>query len=288
MPVLGFSHGRCSSKPKDLHIRKISFSGCSLSSGSSFSSSPANSIAYACSSSSSSTSLLPPSTSCSSRPPLEGHADPLAQHPTYSPPPRLHHRPLLDAAMFLGGADDDDVFHSRRPVDKELPRLPSSSVSDVDVSENRRPDEARDYFSVPLPTRPQFPPSRWSDSTIASMDLSDLASDSDLDDSDHVDQSVDSDSSDDVEEPLDSEVEDTIHVHHDASDAEDRHYHFQQPLDGHCSMPNFSYKRATALPKRPPIKTLDSLDEFVKRGGWKRRGIIFHNEEMTDSADLHL
>lgn len=267
MPVLGFSHGRCSAKPKDLHIRKVSFSGSSLSSGSSFTSSSSNSIAYACSSASSQSSL---SMASPTRPPLDGHVDPLAQHPTYCPPPRLHERPLLDTGLFLGGAEEDDVSR----LDKELPSLPCYV------------DEPRQYSSA----RPQFPCSRWSDSTIASVDLSDcdsVVSGSYCGSFNSYDiGSVDSDSSDDVDEPLDpvsDDVEDPIHLDHDV-----HHYHFQQSLAGHHSMPNFSYKRDTALPKRPPIKTLDSLDEFVKRGGWKRRGIIFHNEEMTDSVHLDL
>jgi hypothetical protein len=40
---------------------------------------------------------------------------------------------------------------------------------------------------------------------------------------------------------------------------------------------NFSYKRAT-VPKRPPMKTMDSIENFIKRGGWKRRGIVFHQD----------
>jgi hypothetical protein len=40
---------------------------------------------------------------------------------------------------------------------------------------------------------------------------------------------------------------------------------------------NFSHKRNT-VPKRPPAKAADSIDNFIKRGGWKRRGIVFQRD----------
>ncbi|RDA95346.1 hypothetical protein CP533_3441 [Ophiocordyceps camponoti-saundersi (nom. inval.)] len=272
MPVLGFSNGRCSSKPKELYIRKVSLSGCSLSSGKSSSSSfdsstsSTNSFVYACSSSSSSSSLSNGCSSRSMRSPLERHVDPLAQHPTYTPPPRLHDRRLLDTTpmtttLYLGGGAGG--------VDEEEKDLSTVSVEPVD------------YFSVPMrPTPQQFPRSRWSDSTIASLDLPESESDSD----------GGSETSEEVEELLEEEEESdsnndvSVHVHDDES-----HYQFQHMLEGHHrSMPNFSYKRETSLDKRPQVKTLDSLDEFVKRGGWKRRGVIFHSEEVNEVLDMDL
>ncbi|RDA89282.1 hypothetical protein CP532_0564 [Ophiocordyceps camponoti-leonardi (nom. inval.)] len=272
MPVLGFSHGRCSSKPKDLAIRKVSLSGCSLSSGTSSSSSfdsstsSANSFTYACSSASSSSSL---SVGCSSRrserSPLDRHVDPLAQHPTYTPPPRLHDRRLLDTtvnstttSLYLGGGGGGCVEEEK-------------DLSTVNV-------EPVDYFSVPMRSAlQQFPRSRWSDSTIASVDLPESECDSD----------GGSETSEEVEELLDEEDEsdsnNDVSIHDD-----DSHDQFQHLLEGHRSMPNFSYKRETSLDKRPPIKTLDSLDEFVKRGGWKRRGIIFRSEEVNDALEMNL
>jgi hypothetical protein len=32
-------------------------------------------------------------------------------------------------------------------------------------------------------------------------------------------------------------------------------------------------------PRRPRMKTIDSVEDFVKRGGWKRRGIVFQQGE---------
>ncbi|RCI12910.1 hypothetical protein L249_0767 [Ophiocordyceps polyrhachis-furcata BCC 54312] len=245
MPVLGFSHGRCSSKPKELAIRKVSLSGCSLSSSSSSfdsTSSSANSFAYACSSASSSSSLSVGCRRCE-RSPLERHVDPLAQHPTYAPPPRLHDRRLLDTTtLYLGVEEEKDIS--------------TVSVDYLSVSTRQQQQQ-------------QFPRSRWSDSTIASVDVPESESESD----------GGSETSEEIEELEDesdsNNNDDSIHVHDEDDDLP----------EGHRSMPNFSYKRETSLDKRPPIKTLDSLDEFVKRGGWKRRGVIFHSEEVTDALD---
>jgi hypothetical protein len=46
---------------------------------------------------------------------------------------------------------------------------------------------------------------------------------------------------------------------------------------------NFSYKRAVSTPaaiQRPIMRKLNSIEDFVKRGGWKRRGIVFRQEEV--------
>jgi hypothetical protein len=48
--------------------------------------------------------------------------------------------------------------------------------------------------------------------------------------------------------------------------------------------PNFSYKRTTVI-KRPPMKAMDSVENIIKRGGWKRRGIVFQRESMTATDD---
>jgi hypothetical protein len=48
---------------------------------------------------------------------------------------------------------------------------------------------------------------------------------------------------------------------------------------------NFSYKRNT-VPKRPQMKTMDSFENFIKRGGWKRRGIVFEQDDRQSSESL--
>lgn len=248
MHVLGhsFSQRRKSPKPRDLHIRKVSFSGCSLSSGGSLSSSSSSSSSAA----STSTTRAP----LSSR--TTASFDPLSLHPTFQPPPRLHDRPLLSperrqfeaAATFFDDDDesDDGYFAGAGEYGcqgkEELP--PHASPMDHTGHDRTEP---QDYFFQQITKRPQLPRSRWSESTVHTLEQLTPAA------------SVMSPDGDD--------------------DGDDGGYPFQQP--SHSSMPNFSYKRATALPKRPPMKTLDSLDEFIKRGGWKRRGIVFHEEDMS-------
>ncbi|KJZ74863.1 hypothetical protein HIM_05772 [Hirsutella minnesotensis 3608] len=290
----GFSQRRkTSSKPRDIHIRKVSVSGSSLSSGSSVSSTM--------SAASSTSSISPPCSASISRASTSRSAycrsvaagpDPLGSNPTFPqpiPPPRLCDRPLLHspeqqhhfeepATFFI----EDDVQETPEPEDyfgdysynasEKTPAVDIylSALSDDDADET----ETDDYFGIQVvETRPVLR-SRWSDSTIASVES--------------IMSQGDTESLADTEDDL-SEVHDDNHVVEvvDSSDAEDSHGEQQQsmakPLAGHQSMPNFSYKRDT-MPRRPPIKTLDSLDDFIKRGGWKRRGIIFHNEDIDPNA----
>ncbi|EQL01736.1 hypothetical protein OCS_02546 [Ophiocordyceps sinensis CO18] len=277
MHVLGhsFSQRRKTCKPRDLHIRKISFSGSSLSSGSSLASSfmSSSSTSAPSTAASSSTSLSPPNSAStvrgprSSRPPAG--LDPLALHPTSPPPmppPRLCDRPLLSSPE-QRRFDESTTFFLEDDEESII-----EAVSPVAEAKTMEPD---DYFGIQFTKRPALPRSRWSESTVATVD----SIPSDLDDEDTVHGSEDDD-----ETPGDE-------VDQDAIDDLIGHYHYQptKPLDSHQSMPNFSHKR-DATPKRPPIKTLDSLEDFIKRGGWKRRGIVFHQEEVdSDSEDvIHL
>ncbi|KAM4063833.1 hypothetical protein HRG_006935 [Hirsutella rhossiliensis] len=277
MHVLGhsFSQRRKTCKPRDLHIRKISFSGSSLSSGSSFSSSmsaasmSSSSIsAPSTAASSSSSSLSPPNSASTARGPRSSRSaaglDPLALHPTFQPPPRLCDRPLLSSpeprrfdestTFFL----DDDEESIIDPCGSYVRH--DEAVSPVVEAKMMEPD---DYFGVQFTRRPAMPRSRWSESTVATVE-----STTPSDDDDTVHGSEEDDADRDV-------VDDVI-----------GHYYYQptKPLDGHQSMPNFSHKRDT-IPKRPPIKTLDSLEDFIKRGGWKRRGIVFHQEDVDSGGD---
>ncbi|GKT96262.1 hypothetical protein Ct61P_14112 [Colletotrichum tofieldiae] len=45
---------------------------------------------------------------------------------------------------------------------------------------------------------------------------------------------------------------------------------------------------AAAVPgmPAPPMKSLDSVEDFIKRGGWKRRGIVFEQEGSRSSNTL--
>lgn len=260
MHVLGnighsFSQRRKTHKPKDLHIRKVSFSGSSLSSSPSTSST--------CSTSSASTARA----LSSARTPTTGSTSPgfgpLSAHPTFHPPPRLHDRPLISperwcahapaSTFFDDSTDDEDLdggdytvvgkaraLHFSHPTETTLlPPSPPSEHDDAPVV-----GDAQDYFTLQLASsrRPPMPRSRWSDSTIQTLDLDldrDLSSVDDLD----LDETPGSDA------PV--------------------------PLD----VPNFSHKRSVSAPKRPPMRSLDSLEDLMKRSGWKRRGVVFNETE---------
>jgi hypothetical protein len=240
MHVLGsFSQKRkCTTRPRDLHIRKVSFSGSSLSSGS-------------FSSSSSAATLTP--RNCS-----PGRAvDPLNLHPTFQAPARLNERPLIqntesprwqEAVSFFDDDDTEDEDESDElPEDEsdyddfglkggltcrhqpEMALLPHASPLD-----HADQHESSDFFLTQLNKRPPMPRSRWSESTIQTM-----------------------------ESLTPSCTNGTV----DAADV----------------VPNFSYKRNT-VPRRPTMKSGDSVENFVKRGGWKRRGIVFHNDEMSEEG----
>jgi hypothetical protein len=240
MHVLGHSFSqkrKCTKRPRDLHIRKVSFSGSTISSGSSMSSG-------------SSTATFTPRTYSPSR-----IANPLSLHPTFHAPARLNERPLIrtespqwkEAISFFDDDDteEDDKFDDlveddeddlydvkpqgltcRHQPDMKLP--PHASPLDHTTHDGH---DSSDYFMLQLTKRPSLPRSRWSESTIQTLDSLTPSCASGTSAADEV-------------------------------------------------VPNFSYKRNT-VPKRPAMKTGSSVDDFVKRGGWKRRGIIFHNEEMN-------
>jgi hypothetical protein len=254
MHVLGtighsFSQRRKTPKPKDLHIRKVSFSGSSLSSG--------------CSLSSSSSSTA---STCTARGPLSARTttsfDPLNSHPTFQPPPRLHERPLISperpryqpASTFFDDSTDEEFddeqsldegyvvgkaqeLHLSHSQPREMILPPHTSPMDHSSSPN-------DYFTLAMARRPAMAPrSRWSESTIQTLDL-----DLDLGDVSLADDDYDQAATPDTEADV--------------------------PLE----IPNFSHKR-NVTPKRAPMRSLDSLDDLIKKSGWKRRGVVFNGEE---------
>lgn len=113
---------------------------------------------------------------------------------------------------------------------------PHSSPMDHSIESS----EPQDYFMIQLAKRPPMPRSRWSESTIQTLDQADL-------------------SADDYDETPDSEAD--------------------LPLE----IPNFSHKR-NVTPKRPPMRSLDSLEDFMKQGGWKRKGVVFNENEAEEDA----
>lgn len=103
-----------------------------------------------------------------------------------------------------------------------------------------------------------MPCSRWSDSTIQTLDfVDDIAPDETLLDEDEDEEQEEEDEKE--EQPKKEEL---------CMDA---------------PMPNFSRKRITA-PSRPPLRSLDSLDDFMKKSGWKRRGVIFDRSEARQHS----
>ncbi|KAG5931861.1 hypothetical protein E4U60_005728 [Claviceps pazoutovae] len=274
----GFGQRRKNSSPKNLNIRKISLP-CLSTSGSSFSSS-------------SSTMSAPELSSARSRTGSHGFG-PLSLHPTFhqqqqqqqQPPPRLHDRPLIsprqkdqyeppsffhdddsaesaeeegfDDRQTVIGDDEEYTFcraqvlhfsHCPQPKEMILSSSPRTSAVYHDTLVDG--SESRDYYMRQLAKRPAMPCSRWSDSTIQTLDfVDDIAPDEILPDGDE-------------EQEEEEEKEEVC-------------------MD--VPMPNFSRKRITA-PSRPPLRSLDSLDDFIKKGGWKRRGVIFDRSEARQHS----
>ncbi|KAK3186790.1 hypothetical protein K4F52_004536 [Lecanicillium sp. MT-2017a] len=264
----GFSQRRKSpNKPRDLHIRKISFSGCSLSSGCSWTSDESSF------SSSASTERICHSRSGSGA--SGASFDPLRLHPVSQPPPRLHERPFIvsptstrhyshgttfydDGVSEVGSAyqgysmsvfdyddsdtevDDEDDGPGQPPAVMELP--PLASPMDHDTNDK---EEAQDYFFLTLAKRPPMPRSHWSESTIQTLGQ--------------------------LTPAVSSATTPRGPVAEDAAVEQAR-----------MMLPNFSYKRAT-VPKRPQIKPMDSVEQLVKRGGWKRRAVLLDGQEADDA-----
>ncbi|KAH7238664.1 hypothetical protein BKA59DRAFT_514948 [Fusarium tricinctum] len=251
----GFGQRRKSTRrPRDLHIRKVSFSGSSLSSG--------------CSLSSSSSSTISASSTPAARTPIAGRleVDPLASHPAFHAPPRLYERPFIHMdesepvfyATDNAVVDEEDYVEqdvaAQQPTEMALP--PHVSPADIADEEGSEP---RDYFFATLTKRPPMPKSRWSESTIQSIQTFE-----DDEDDSEVTQSEDEDEND------------------TASVLEmrrlSRHASSLQPVSI-----NTTYTTRPGLaPKRPPMRSLDSVDNFIRRGGWKRRGIVFHKEDLDN------
>ncbi|KAF4499221.1 hypothetical protein FAGAP_4597 [Fusarium agapanthi] len=252
----GFGQRRKSSRrPRDLHIRKVSFSGSSLSSGCSLSSSSSSTISAV-----STPSLQTPT---ASRPEI----DPLASHPAFHAPPRLYERPFIrmdDAEPVFYGADnavideedyvEQDVA-AQQPTEMALP----PHVSPMDAADEEG-NEPRDYFFATLSKRPPMPKSRWSESTIQSIQTFE-----DEEDDSEVTQSEDSE-----DETDDASVLEMRRL--------SRHASALKPVSI-----NTTYTARPGLaPKRPPMRSLDSVDNFIRRGGWKRRGIVFHKDDLDN------
>ncbi|KOS20889.1 hypothetical protein ESCO_004049 [Escovopsis weberi] len=226
-------------KSRDLHIRKISFSGSSVSSGS-FSSTSSCSTARGDDSSSL-------------------NFDPLALHPTFHAPPRLHNRPFIpldgrryqDVSAFCDDSEDDHsdvdshpslLHHNQRR--RRYHTQAASTASDEEDRMGMMPSAAAAaaqeescFFAMHLAPRPQLPPSRWSESTIATMQTFD-----------------------EFGAPTSASM---------------------LSVAGGPAACAGEGAAETTRTQRPGMKHMDTFEHFVKRGGWKRRGIVFHSEDMA-------
>ncbi|KAH6605308.1 hypothetical protein Trco_007015 [Trichoderma cornu-damae] len=254
MPIFSGLGQRRGSKPRDLHIRKISFSGCSLSSDSDRS--------FSSDSSTSTIRAHTPRLASSSG--TAASFDAFSIHSAFQPPKRLHDRPFIltdrqhyePAATFYDSEDAEgsDLEGSERDFDGEDEDLPQfimelPHASPVSHHDYDAADEPQDYFFMHVRNRkrPSLPQSRWSDSTIASTVSS-------LDDLTPVTS---------MSEPASSSA---------MADAE------EAGAAGESTPGRLA--AITTVPKRPTFKAVDSFEEYVRRGGWKRRGIVFNREDM--------
>ncbi|KAL7800152.1 hypothetical protein V8C37DRAFT_7500 [Trichoderma ceciliae] len=254
MPIFSGLGQRRGSKPRELHIRKISFSGCSLSS--------ASDRSFSSDSSTSTIREHTPGLASSSG--TAASFDAFSIHSAFQPPRRLQDRPFIltdrqhyeSAPTFYDSedAESSDLEASERDFDGEdddqpqfIMEMPHASpVSHHDYGTG---DEPQDYFfrHIQNRQRPSLPQSRWSDSTIASTigSVDDLTPVTSMSDPASSNAMADAEEAETAGEPTPS-----------------------------------SFTSSTAAPKRPTFKTVDSFEDFVKRGGWKRRGIVFNREDM--------
>ncbi|ATY59620.1 hypothetical protein CCM_05243 [Cordyceps militaris CM01] len=250
----GFSSRRKTPKPRDLHIRKISFSGCSLSSGCSIDSASSTSTARG------------PSHHRSGS---DASIDPLRLHPIAQPPPRLHERAYItsprrrpdesprtffhgrDTDSSSGGGsggeygvsvfeyddsdtelDDDDETVFEQVHTNSMPPMTSPLDHDADESDDE------DYFFMQLAKRPRLPRSHWSESTIQTL------------------------------------AQLTPATSNRATPVE----RLEDPIEqARMMLPNFSYKHST-VPARPRMRAMDSVEHLVKLGGWKRKAVVLDKE----------
>ncbi|OAA54934.1 hypothetical protein ISF_08205 [Cordyceps fumosorosea ARSEF 2679] len=258
----GFSSRRKTPKPRDLHIRKVSFSGCSLSSGCSIDSS-----------SSTSTTRGP----SHHRSDSNSSYDPLRLHPVVQPPPRLHERAYIasprrrpedsprtlcnDRAPGSAGqwsaygvsvfeyddsdteVDEDDETPALEPVhSNSMPPM----TSPLDIEDDESDDE--DYFFMRLAKRPQLPRSHWSESTIQTLAQLTPAP---------------SNTSTTPAERLEDPIE-----------------------QARMMLPNFSWKHHT-VPARPRMRAMDSVEHMAKLGGWKRKAVVLDNQDSLVATETN-
>ncbi|KAM0326199.1 hypothetical protein ACHAQA_006796 [Verticillium albo-atrum] len=214
--------------------------------------------------------------------------DPLSMHPTFiAPPLPLNERPFILPDHENSEEEVIEEYIRAEESSKAL-SLPDDSPTPMQPTEDdnhRAQPEGNDYFMYKLnllqhqerqqqavmagaaASRPSPPArSRWSESTMASIDIVESPMRSVFEETDDEEDEEDEDD-DDVSV---SDFELVVPAEREVRQAK--------------SWQNFSHKpTAMSSPRRPPIQTMDSVENFIKRGGWKRRGIVFQEEGMRRS-----
>ncbi|CRK15902.1 hypothetical protein BN1708_011587, partial [Verticillium longisporum] len=211
--------------------------------------------------------------------------DPLSMHPTFiAPPLPLDERPYILPEHHNSSEEEVIEEYIRAEASSKTVSVPDDSPTPMQPTNELRQQaqpEGDDYFMYKLnllqhqerqqldamanATASQPSPqarSRWSESTIASIDMAESPQISVFEESD------------------DEEGEDDDDV--DISDFElvaPAEREVRQAKSWH----NFSHKASLSNPRRPPIQTMDSVENFIKRGGWKRRGIVFQEQGIRHS-----
>lgn len=165
--------------------------------------------------------------------------DPLSLHPTRHAAP-----PRLSERAFIDIESCEKMAATPRIRDVDTVDSPSSTQEEFPLR-------------LELPERPTLLRSRWSESTISTM--------SDSSEEEHEEMSEEDVSEEEAETPTGGP---TLQFQFDEREVAP-------------SWQNFSLKRNTvAVPRRRPAAgTGNALDDYVKRGGWKRRGIVFQNSD---------
>lgn len=303
-------------RPEIVHVRKPSLSN-SVSSADSSSTVQSSSP----SSSTSSTFSSPRSVKRHTR--VLEH-DPLNLHPPFVAPPRLNERlfimPQNDHCERLRDAEQEETHEAyhlaaeeaapTKDTDDSVPPLDSPTPMQHQLATNHerkqaatRSTEGGDYFLYKLglvqqherqqreamaaadarplsgsSSRPVLPRSHWSESTIQTLDMSGTPVVEDDDDEDEEAEDEDYDEDDEDEDDVDLSAFEMVRPEPSRAVS-------WQNYDSSRKRRSASSPSISASPRRPPMKSLDSVEEFIKRGGWKRRGIVFNDEKSTTAEE---
>ncbi|OLN96405.1 hypothetical protein CCHL11_00666 [Colletotrichum chlorophyti] len=189
--------------------------------------------------------------------------DPLSLHPTFQPPPRLYERPFIHNSQSV----EDDVLDSYFSSQEALAE-----------------QQAKASFAAAIPDMP-VPPVDSPRTPIQQQERSrELAAEGDDYFLFKVQQHI---AATRPQLPRSHWSESTIQTldggQDDEEDEEGSIVDEERPAR-ESQWQNFSYKRNTP-PRRPQMKSLDSVEDFIKRGGWKRRGIVFEQDGSTRSSN---